>query len=466
MTISAVLAELKKRLKALKIIDDLLPEQKAVHDAVSKYVAIRCSRRAGKSWTILAIMAAKCISEPHARCLYLALTFDNVRNIVMTTIQQINDKYSLGLKINKANLTITFPNGSTIECKGADTSVLDTDKFAGTYYDIVAIDEAASFNPDTLNYLIDDVLEQTLIDKDGVLILAGSPRPVESGRFFEIATNFGRNRELWQGKVAQYEVFSWDTTCNKFVVENWQKKIDEKIAENPEIANTAAFLRNYRGYWATDIGERVYKITIKNHIDEVPQYIDPYFVCGIDFGWKDDMAFVQCLVNRYDNTFYILESYKCPEMSIDDIVEKLKYYQQKYPRTLFYADTNEKIVCNEIANRFHITINNADKTNKNGEDGWIEIFNNDALRGKVKVVKDMNAALLTDVNKLTWMLKKNGERIEDPNVPNHLQDAMLYAYRACYHYLEFPEKVMTIEEQMFEQTRLKVIEANRDWRLK
>lgn len=447
----ALVSEMKRRQVAYRILNDLFPEQKVVADCPSKNIAIRCSRRAGKSWTILAIMCAVCILNPKSSCLYLALTFDNVKQIVFKTIKKINDRYKLNLKINRATLEITFPNGSTIDCKGADRSILDAEKFAGTYYDIVAIDESASFSPETLDYLIDDVLEQTLIDTNGRLILAGSPRPVESGRFFDVATDHGKHRELWSGQVGEYAVFSWDTSANKYVAKQFEKKKKEKIEINPNVATTSAYLRNYLGHWATDIGDRVYKITEENVIDAPPTPYAPRYICGIDFGWRDSTAFCVGLINKHEKIFYILESYKSPEMMIDDIVEKIRHYSAKYPNIIFYGDTNEKIVCAEIAKRDKVYIHPAEKTNKYGHDGWVEIFNNDALNHKIQIVRNTNQDLLEDIRKLVWTSKRNGERIPDPNAEDHIQDGMLYAYRASYHYLEKPYVDMTEQEKIYQE---------------
>lgn len=436
--INLLLNELNRRLAPVRIYESLFAEQQQVIDASSRFIGILTPRRAAKSWTICALMIMCCLKKKAARCLYLGLTRTSVKRIAWDIICRICDEHNIAYKANKVDLII-YIDDSSIELGGADGPKDYTERYLGAQYDVVAIDEAGSFNPKVLDYLIDTVISPTLIDKRGILLLAGTPRPIETGRYYEVTTEFP---DRWQ-------VFSWDTSKNPHMKRQWELEIQELIKENPNITKEAWFIREFLGKWCKDASDLVYKYDERiNNITELPKCSFQY-VLGMDIGWNDPCAFVVGAYTKKDDNLYIVEDYKKSEMYIDDIASKLEYFLNKYPSLIIVADGQNKTVIQEIRKRHSIPIIAAKKEDKQA---WIEIVNTEFLIGKIKILNSCNG-LIEELKHLPWDYKKDGTRKEHDAFDNHESDSLLYLARYCYNYKNVIERKLTEEEKMFNHQR-------------
>ena len=99
---------------------DDFPQQNAFINDPSRYIAVQCSRRSGKT-TGLALRFFKAMeSHPKSQCLYLSLTQDSARSILWPVLQEIDDKYKIGCEFIESKLTMIHPNGSQLKLMGAD----------------------------------------------------------------------------------------------------------------------------------------------------------------------------------------------------------------------------------------------------------------------------------------------------------------------------------------------------------
>lgn len=73
-----------------------------------------------------------------------------------------------GVKINEAELSIDFPNGSRIKVEGAD----DPDRLRGVYIDGIVLDELADMKPQTWG----EVVRPALADREGWALFIGTPK--------------------------------------------------------------------------------------------------------------------------------------------------------------------------------------------------------------------------------------------------------------------------------------------------
>jgi hypothetical protein len=324
-----------------------------------------------------------------------------------------------------------------IELGGADSTTDAAEKYLGAAYDIVAIDEAGSFTPEVLDYLIDTVISPTLIDRNGILILAGTPRAVEAGRFYIVTTT----------EVPRWSNFAWDTSRNPYMRDNWLKEIEDLKSINPNIVNEAWFIREYLGRWCKDSSDLVYKFTNVNLVSEIPQQVYHY-ILGVDIGWVDDCGFVISGWAKHDPNLYVFESFKKPEMLPADIAKQIKYYASTYQPLYIVADSQNKTVIEELSRRYGIGIRPAEKTKKQD---WIEIINTDFILNKIHILQETNALLIEELGKLPWQTKHNGAREEHPSFPNHLTDSLLYAYRFAYHYKEEPVVELSKQKKIYQE---------------
>jgi len=471
----SVIAELERRIaprrKARQIYSSLFEEQKDVAECEERKVAILTSRRAGKSWTICCIMVMQCLIFPNSRCLYLALTRENIKRIAWEILQKLDKEYELNITFNKVSLTAVFSNGSSIECGGAKGTQEEAERYLGAAFNIVAIDEAGSFSFPLLKYLIDSVLIPTLIDArpQGKLYLTGTPRSVMKGIFYDATTK----------DIPGWSRFAWNTSRNPYTSRQYLEEIQELKAINPHVEEDPWFKREYLGQWAVEETELVYRFNPNiNVINELPKQIsinNYAYIAGVDIGWNDDCAFVVGCYIKNDPNFYIIDCFKKPQMLPDAIASQLQHYTKEYGEYIYIvADTGgggSKTITQELTYRYNIQINAAEKTSKAD---WIEIINSDFVSGKIKIIDKACRPLITELFELTWKEKPNGDREENPALANHLCDAMLYAYRQAYHYIQNKPKEKpevgskeywkAEEERLYNQTWQRVLRKRKQER--
>ena len=446
------------KLKADAIFESLFTEQREVASSKSRKVAVLTSRRAGKSWTICTLMVIQCILFPKSRCLYLALTRENIKRIAWELLQEINIIHNLGITFNKVSLIAVFPNGSSIECGGAKGTKEEAERYLGAKFNMVAIDEAGSFSFPLLEYLINTILMPTLLDArpEGKLFLTGTPRMVMKGVFYDATTK----------DMPGWDKFHWTTDSNVHLSTQYLEEMQELMATNPDIESDPIFIREYLGRWAIENRELVYRLNhninvINNLPIESPTNKFLYIV-GVDIGWNDDCAFVLGCYRKHDPIFYIIDCFKKPQMLPDSIASQLDSYIKDYSPIYIVMDTGgsgAKTIAQEMSYRYNIPVQAALKTEKKV---WVGLLNSDLISGRVKILERTCGPLITEMEDLTWKEKPNGDFEENPALPNHLCDAMLYGFRDAFHYKEkpLPDEIKIGSEEYWEAEDKRMFEES------
>lgn len=124
---------------------DFVAQDKFVNDP-SRFVAAQCSRRAGKTNGLGLRFMKTLENHPGCFCPYIALTRESARNIMWPVLQEIDEKFKVGLVFTESNLTVTHPNGARLQLFGADMKNFIR-RLKGTKTPGAAIDEC--FHPDT-----------------------------------------------------------------------------------------------------------------------------------------------------------------------------------------------------------------------------------------------------------------------------------------------------------------------------
>jgi hypothetical protein len=84
----------------------------------------------------------------------------------------------------------------------------------------------------------------------------------------------------------------------------------------------------------------------------------------------------------------------------------------------------------EMRNRHNIPLEAAKKEDKAS---FLKIMADDVTRGRIKYFKATTDSLISEQESLQW--KDETKQIEDPRIPNHCNDAMLYSWREARNYL-------------------------------
>lgn len=132
-----------------------------------------CSRRIGKSFTLVVIALETALRKPGAQVRYAAPTQRNVKEIIQPLIKLIlaDCPKAIRPKWRAQDSKYVFPNGSEISIAGTDNG--NADRLRGTACDLAILDEAAFM--DDLNYVIKSILMPQFITTDGRLLMGTSP---------------------------------------------------------------------------------------------------------------------------------------------------------------------------------------------------------------------------------------------------------------------------------------------------
>jgi hypothetical protein len=254
------------------------------------YRAVRCPRRAGKSFALgsLAVRTGELI--PGARILIISLTLKSTRDNYWTgpgSLAVMSARFDLGLKFNNTYLEWAHENGSTGRLAGAET-LADIEKIRGALAeaDLAILDEGKSFSPGLMEALYLDVLEPGLMTRDGRLVFAGTPGSIPMGRFFQATSpsarisgengeDFGPSAIPWELRESEQVAYvshvtccSWqDRDCTKgtpvpyrdlpkedlWSLHSWTIKDNRKFCpEDPERQWRRALSTKRRNGWADD----------------------------------------------------------------------------------------------------------------------------------------------------------------------------------------------------------------------
>lgn len=409
-----------RRLEALATspitLDGTFPQQDAFVSDPARYIAACCTRRAGKSSALALKFLLTMERHPKSQSLYLSLTQESARQIMWGVLQEMDEKYKLGLKFLESSLTVAHPNGSKLRLMGADLSNfirrLRGRKFAG-----VAIDESQEFGGH-LQTLIDDILTPSIADyADGWLAITGTPGPVPSGVFFEITQNnkFG------------YSNHKWSILDNPFMPDAAGFIADLKLRREWTDDN-ATLRREWRGEWVLDVQSLWVRYNASvNHYTELPKGNYTYAL-GIDIGFNDADALAVVAWSDDSPTTYLVEELITRKQGLTGLVEQIQAMQKKYNLSKMVIDEGGlgKKLAEEMRRRHGIPVHPADKMRKQEN---VEIMN-DALRlGKLKAKNTSQFALDSYLVQVDWERSTPNRIVIKKKPHSDIIDACLYIFR-------------------------------------
>ena len=468
MSDTAILERLKQAQKDFKQEEYILDLKTFSGDHTKQYdfiaspnkrVVASCSRRAGKSTGESARLVSKAMENAGSDVYYVCSTRDDAEAIMWDVLLELCDKVfgPTGYIKNITKLQIKLPNRSRIKVTGCP-DVASIKKFLGRAYSHVTIDECQDFQPELLKRLINKAIIPALIDYQGSIAMIGTPPMIHAGPFYEAFHN--------SGKFKGWEKHGWTMADNpwlerkakKTAQEILQDELDRRELDEPD----AEMKREFLGLWVQGNDELVYRYSPdKNTYDVLPDRNDWTFVLGIDLGYRDETAFTIVAYCKHLAELYLIDDFAKPGMDITDIANEIKTLAATYDIATVVIDsaTGGANWVEEVNRRYGVYAVTADKTDK---EGFIKTFNDCLRKGVIKVKPD--AHVIKEWMKLGWRTSINtGKRKEDPNLPNHLCDAFLYAWRHCYQYMWVPEpKAIEVGSNAWEKQRIKTYLVNKE----
>lgn len=410
----------------LVLTDPHFPKQTDFVRSLARRKAAFTDRRSGKSNGAALMLLERGMANPKTEGLYVALTKDSAKAIMLPVFREINERHALGLEIPDNGTVIKLPNGSRIELFGADAHERLKHRILGRKLNAAAIDESASWRTDVRD-LVYDIIEPALTDLDGPLAMLGTPGEVAHGLFYDITT----------GKEKGWDLHVWGAEDNPYVREKHLLKIARLIKDDPAVVATPFFRRNYKHEWVVDDESLVYRFHPDRGFyrseDELPR--DLHFILGIDLGYNPDpTAFI---VIGYSNTspeLYVIECFKRTKMIISAVVEEIQAFQERFDFDAIVVDAGggAKQGVEEMRQKFNVPLIAADKRDKKL---FQEMVNSDLSKGLIKVPEVGAEGLISEWANLTKQWNKEHTKWEEhPKLPNHLADAFLYAWRRARHH--------------------------------
>lgn len=392
-------------------ISTLHSKQKQVYSDPSDLIAALCGRQCGKSYVAAVLLFDSAYKNPNVTNLYIALTRDSAKRIIVPYLLELCEKYAPGYTYNKAELNFTLPNRSVIWIAGCDNAG-EIDKFRGPQYKTVVIDEAGSFK-EYLAELIEDALSAALIKHRGKVYLIGTPNVSCLGYFHDITTQ----------KKGHYSLHHWTILDNPYIP-HAQAYLDRKKQDYGWMDETATYQREYLGRWVRSEDELIYHFNEARNVIPFLPTANYSYVLSIDLGFSPDpSAFAVLAYSRSDPTITVVNTYYRYKCIPDDIAKEIQILSASYPFEAIICDEGAlgKTIAEAIRRNYHLPIQPAEKTNKYAN---IQLLDGALQTGRLNILDKQCSELIEEWSLLEW----NEARTEEKG-KNHLADAVLYAYR-------------------------------------
>ena len=408
----------------------LFDKQLAFVEDTSPYKVAVCSRRSGKTTACAAHLIHTAINKPNSNSLYITLTRDTAKKLVWKELRRINREHELKGNENETELSIAFPNGSTIFCSGC-LNATEIEKFRGMALNLCYIDECQSFR-EYIRDLIDDVIAPALIDYAGTLALIGTPGPIPTGFFHECAVE----QEAW----SKHKWTMWDNPHLPLKSGvSTQTLLERELKRRGVTADSPSIRREYFGEWVLDSDSLLlhYDANLNDYSNLRPSPVKYNYILGVDVGFEDSDALAILAWSEADPNTYLVEEVITAKSDITTLASQIKELQKEYDISKMVMDMGGlgKKIGEELIRRFLIPVEAADKARKIENYAILD----DALRtGMFKAKKDSRFA------KETYLVEIDRDKTTPDSIKvstrfhSDIIDAVLYAFKVSYGYTYKP----------------------------
>jgi hypothetical protein len=428
------------------LLDALHPAQLAFVSDPSKRKAALAGRRGGKTESVAYWLIDGWENYPGETSLFIARTSGHAYSILWEALRRIDARHKLGLRFREDKLTVEFPSRYRIRLGGCD-KWQDAEKYRGPRYRRVAIDEAGSFPPRLLQYLVDDVIDPALMDLDGELALTGTPPPIPAGFFYQRTTGDGGT---------QWSTHQWTCLDNPHV--QGEQYLARKLEENGWTVEHPTYIREYLGEWVKDVGALVYPYDgLLNAFTELPDG-DLTWALAVDLGAGDSptTSFALGCTHRGFPDIYVTEVKKHSRMIPSRLAAEVERYRSQHRLSAIVVDEGAlgKGYADELRERYGIPVEPAQKKKKRA---YQETLAGDLKSGVVHVDPVKCADWIDEVIVLQW---NDARTAEADGQANHAADSVLYLSRALRpHYRPELEPPNPGSSEWWEQERVRLRKA-------
>ena len=189
--------------------------QGTVFKAENRFRVLVAGRRFGKTTLAITELLVKALSQNNQVLWYVAPSYRQAKMIAWRMLKNMVPQ-ELNAKYNESELSITLPNGSLIELKGADNE----DSLKGVGLDGMVIDEFATIYDNwTVWY---EVLRPMLSDRKGWALFIGTPKGKDA--LWELYMKGQREED-------EYKSWTFKTSDNPYID---PAEVDKARKDSPE----------------------------------------------------------------------------------------------------------------------------------------------------------------------------------------------------------------------------------------
>lgn len=465
------------------------PFQRDALEDEHRRIAIRAGRGGGKTSIYRARAVRKMARKRNARIIYLALSRPNAKDLNWEPLKELIHKLGQWDEFEFSESTLTCRckrTGSTYRMVGADDRK-ELEKLRGQPFDEVQIDEAGSWDPELLDWLIDRIVGPRLGERNGCIVVGGSPGHILAGPFYD-ATRPGsaKHRPYRDRKKREYK--GWTSWSSHF----WNLRLVNELPNAKKLYPALVALwaealivkkdkgwsddhpiwrREYEGEWAADNTENVFKY--KPHDDKgAPWNVwDPHGGKRLE-GELGLRAALAALPKDLGTFHFVLAGDKGSSdpfalnvfaFAPGDALQRI-WHVYWFERTKMYAkpiaeillgdkrDTDkpggvfglvgwpdgavfdaDQAFLDELANVYGIGATKAEKK-ADYKVGAIELVNGDLIDGRILILA--NSPLEEQIRLLQWKVDEYGRVKEDKAQANHSTDCLVYGRLLIAHLFE------------------------------
>lgn len=362
----------QQRAAVVRPRDLMTPRQLAVASGTSRFKVLLVGRRGGKTIGCVLHAAEAMLDRPWLG-LFLAKTIGSAREIMWEPWKRLEREHRWGFVFDHSKNIVGHPaTGARMLVRGIDDRE-ELEKLRGPSFDGIYIDECGTHKPLLLQYLVDEVLDATLMDRAGsTLWLAGTPTVQAHGFFFRASTGLDDG----SGQALGYERHTWTAESNPHV--DFRRHVyDERdgvLRRKGWTTDTPAFRREYLAEWIVETERRVFRFDrARNWLEALPELRTPrdawFRVLALDFGVNDATACVRLATPKlYGRGVYVERSWSRRGLAPSDAADLIARDIDEYKPDAVVGDSGGlgKAYLQEFAKRYPglRAIEPAEKTEK------------------------------------------------------------------------------------------------------
>lgn len=423
-----VISELKRRghdvfVSAVRwlILASLHEKQSGVWAAIQagvRYIALCCSRRAGKTNLVAKLIVLTLLDAGFNQAVfYVAPTLKIGKGLIWAELAKLVEDYELGW-------TLRENTGEIITQAGAHFFIVGLNKKGqvnvsrGFDAILFVTDETQEYE-----YLLAPTLaavSPALSGHKGAFLAAGTPGYTPQGTWYD-----------WCHEKDGFTRFGWTVLDNPKNPRPGQEVIDEEKTRRKWPDDHPELLREWYGLWVPDFRRLAVEYSEElNSIVALPEDYGTHWkhVIGIDYGYDDASAWVVIAANPYAREWYVVHAEAHPKLIGDAAVEITAGLVKRFKTTYavcdysgggksFYETFNA-----QYGAELGCTIRAARKMDKKGR---IKFLNTELRTGRMKVLRPAADGLVTEYK--TLQKDEDGEIITTELLRDDQFDASLYA---------------------------------------